>query len=65
MQRGAPAEAEAKDLLRRCYVDGTENQGDIAGRLGRSLNATYMLIGRIRRSLMGCIERRLRREEQR
>ena len=54
---------DARELLRRCYVEGTKIK-EIAGALGRSLDATYMAIGRIRRSLMECIERRLRQEER-
>ncbi len=54
---------ESRELLRQCYVEGMKIK-DIAGSVGRSLNATYMAICRIRRSLMTCIERRLAQEDQ-
>jgi len=54
---------DARRLLRRFYGDGAKIK-QIAAEMGRSLHGTYMALSRIRRTLMECIELRLRREEQ-
>lgn len=54
--------AEQKDLLQR-YYNEEEAVDSLALREGRSVDAVYKLLQRIRRALLVCIERGLRAEE--
>ena len=45
----------ARDLLRFCYAKGAKIK-DVAVRLGRSVNSTYLVLSRLRRDLHQCIE---------
>ena len=50
-----------RDLVSRCYASGaTSNK--VAEELGRPVNAVYKSLGRIRRTLMSCIQRQMARE---
>jgi RNA polymerase sigma-70 factor (ECF subfamily) len=47
-----------RELLKSCYTDRTKIK-DVAARLGRSTNAVYLALSRVRRCLHECIERKL------
>jgi RNA polymerase sigma-70 factor (ECF subfamily) len=47
-----------RDLIDRRYTEGIKAV-DLAHQLGRSANSLYLSLGRIRRSLLRCIEQRL------
>ncbi|MCH2211239.1 MAG: sigma-70 family RNA polymerase sigma factor [Fuerstiella sp.] len=51
-------QAKDRKLIRLRYSPGTSGD-DIARRLGRPANSVYQSLGRIRRTLAGCIRRRL------
>jgi RNA polymerase sigma-70 factor, ECF subfamily len=50
-----------RELLERRYAPG-ENGKSVAERLGRPVNSVYQSLGRIRRTLLDCITRRLAAE---
>ncbi len=52
---------EERELVQKCY-DGTTDMGQVASSLGRTRNAIYKQLGRIRRKLFACIERRIEQE---
>ncbi len=47
-----------RDLIRERYVPGASGK-ELAERLGRPVNSIYQSLGRIRRTLLECINRRL------
>ncbi len=47
-----------KDLIRRRYADGSTGD-DVAHQLGRPANSVYQSLGRVRRTLLECIRRRM------
>lgn len=60
------AKLSAKDraLIDACYR-GDQQFKDVAAELGRPVNSVYKSLSRIRGSLMGCVDRTLRREARR
>lgn len=52
---------ERRALALQAYAHGAD-QRDVAGAIGKSPAALYMLLGRIRRELASCIERTLKQE---
>lgn len=50
-----------RDLIRRCY-SGTTTLKAVARQMGRSLDALYKTVSRIRHALHECIEKNLREE---
>jgi RNA polymerase sigma-70 factor (ECF subfamily) len=53
--------ARDKELIRRRYQEGSSVQ-DLADWIGRSIDAVYKSLNRIRASLLACIERTLNQE---
>ncbi len=53
-----------RELIERCYGGQTTTK-HVAEQLGRPVNAVYKSLGRIRRALFECIERRLKSLETR
>ncbi len=51
-----------RELIERCYGGQTTTK-HVAEQLGRPVNAVYKSLGRIRRALFECIERRLKSQE--
>ncbi len=47
-----------RDLIRRRYSDGATGD-DVAHQLGRPANSVYQSLGRVRRTLLECIRRRI------
>lgn len=54
--------AESRRLLTLRYGDGRADATDVAARLGRSVQAVYSLLKRIKAALRNCVERRLAAE---
>jgi len=54
-------DAASRDLLSRCYAPGAVIK-QVAAALGRSVGGTHNALGRIRRQLHDCVERRIRME---
>ena len=54
---------ERREIVLQAYADGAD-QRILAGALGKSPAALYMLLARIRRELAACIERALKLEAQ-
>ena len=50
-----------RELIQRCYARGASIKS-VAQSLGRSLEATYKSVQRIRQALHDCIDRRIQRE---
>jgi RNA polymerase sigma-70 factor, ECF subfamily len=50
-----------RDLIRRCY-SGTNSLKAIAEQMGRSVDALYKALSRVRRALHECIEKNLQEE---
>lgn len=48
-----------RELIRRRYAGGTRGKA-VAAQIGRPANSVYQSLGRIRRTLLECIERNLR-----
>jgi DNA-directed RNA polymerase specialized sigma24 family protein len=55
--------SDALDLLQRCYIDRVQIK-DVALQLGRSLAGTYQALFRVRRELLACMQKGLRREDR-
>lgn len=54
----------ARTLLDLCYAKRVKVK-DAAMQLGRSVNATYLMLSRVRRDLHDCVEATLKREDSR
>lgn len=54
-------DAASRELISRCYAPGAVIK-DVAAAVGRSVGGTYNALGRIRRLLHDCVERRIRTE---
>ena len=52
-----------RELIQRCYARGASIKS-VAESLGRSLEATYKSVQRIRQTLHSCIDRRLKQETE-
>ncbi len=52
-----------RDLIQRRYVEGATTQS-VAEAVGRSIDAVYKSLARIRRTLFECVERRLSAQER-
>lgn len=55
--------ADARELLRRCYIDGQPIK-QVAAETNQPLPGAYSAMSRIRRKLAACIEHRLAQEQQ-
>ncbi|TWT31306.1 ECF RNA polymerase sigma factor SigK [Posidoniimonas corsicana] len=51
-----------RELVRNCYSDTRQSMKTVAELLGRPANTVYKAMNRIRRSLHGCIDRKLSAE---
>ncbi|MCE9528757.1 MAG: sigma-70 family RNA polymerase sigma factor [Planctomycetales bacterium] len=54
-------DAASRELISRCYAPGAVIK-NVAAAVGRSVGGTYNALGRIRRQLHECVERRIRTE---